>query len=230
MSTPNQAVPMDAELAERISALLDNAGTAQDVDALLATDASGHLARACFASHALVGDALRGFSPKRDNADFLSALHKRLLNESIAIENIATKQDGTPAISGFSSKSAVLGLPEAPADLSRGRPAANDSRWRLVAGFASFAAVAALGFGGWQAQRAASADARLAAAQNQSVAPVFASTQGNAQAVLIDGRAEVMLRDPRMLELVAQHRQLGGGVHHTQAGFFRASTIQTGAR
>jgi hypothetical protein len=40
----------------------------------------------------------------------------------------------------------------------------------------------------------------------------------------------VMVRDPRLAELVAQHRQLGGGVHHTQAGFFRASTIEPGIR
>lgn len=102
------------------------------------------------------------------------------------------------------------------------RPAANDGafRWKLVAGVASVAAVAAVG---WSvvAPGFGPATAQLASASAPaSPATVLAATgQG------------VMIRDPRLDELMAAHRQFGGAsALQMPAGFLRNATFEGPAR
>ena len=101
--------------------------------------------------------------------------------------------------------------------------AANDAnmRWKLLAGVASVAAVAAVGWsvvstGGGST----SAQPQLAAAPQQQAAPVLAR-----------GEAGVMIRDPRLDELLAAHRQCGGAsALQMPAGFVRNATFEGPAR
>ena len=106
--------------------------------------------------------------------------------------------------------------------------AANASvfRWKMAAGFASLAAVAAIGWSSFAGlQGAQSSGAQLAAAPvpAQPVAPVV-SVAGN------DGQ-QVMIRDPRLDELLAAHKQFGGAsALQMPAGFLRNATFEAPAR
>lgn len=99
-------------------------------------------------------------------------------------------------------------------------------RWKMVAGFASLAAVAAVGWSAFTGlQGASSAGAQLAAAPEraQSSAPVVAVAGADGQ--------QVMIRDPRLDELLAAHKQFGStSALQMPAGFLRNATFETPAR
>ena len=89
------------------------------------------------------------------------------------------------------------------------KPAANDDvfRWKLVAGFASLAAALVVG---WNFAGAPDASTGAQLAKNQMVEQVVvASPQGP------------MVRDARLEELMAAHKQLGGSSLHAPSGFLR---------
>ena len=100
--------------------------------------------------------------------------------------------------------------------------AANDDlfRWKLLAGVASVAAVAAVA---WSVAGSARAPAgpELAAVQPRSQpAVVQTGTPGQG-----------MIRDPRLDELLAAHRQFGGAsALQTPAGFLRNATFEGPSR
>ena len=96
--------------------------------------------------------------------------------------------------------------------------AANDGefRWKLVAGFASIAAVSAIAWNaaGLLAPAAAPQLAQAPAPQQQVV--VVASPQGP------------VVRDARLEELLAAHKQLGGtSALQEPSGFLRNATFET---
>lgn len=100
-----------------------------------------------------------------------------------------------------------------------GRPAANDWLWKMVAGVASVAAVSAVGWNMWGSLGTGSAAPQLAAAPAQVVP------------VAVDPRAAAMIRDPRLDQLLAAHRQLGGATALQQSsGFLRNATFEGPAR
>lgn len=104
--------------------------------------------------------------------------------------------------------------------LATDRPAANDWLWKLVAGVASVAAVSAVGWNMYGSLGSGSAAPQLAAAPAQ-VVPVAAT----------DPRATTMIRDPRLDQLLAAHRQLGGATALQQSsGFLRNATFEGPAR
>jgi sigma-E factor negative regulatory protein RseA len=99
------------------------------------------------------------------------------------------------------------------------RAAANDWRWKLAAGVASVAAVAAVGWNVWGSGAIGSAQPQLAGAP----AGVIAVSAENASAP--------MMRDPRLDQLLQAHRQLGGGTAlGTTSGFLRNATFEGPAR
>jgi sigma-E factor negative regulatory protein RseA len=101
---------------------------------------------------------------------------------------------------------------------------ANDAvwRWKLVAGLCALAVVAVLGWQLVALQRPdAGADAQLAAAQQSPVTTVQRATA--------DG--VVMIRDPQLDRLIAEHQQLGGtSALQMPAGFLRNATFERPAR
>lgn len=99
-------------------------------------------------------------------------------------------------------------------------------RWKLAAGLASLAAVAALGwnsFVGLQHGGAAGAQLAAAPAQERPAAPAVAAMGSAGQ--------QVMIRDPRLDELLAAHQQFGSTTAlQMPAGFLRNATFEAPAR
>jgi sigma-E factor negative regulatory protein RseA len=96
------------------------------------------------------------------------------------------------------------------------REAANDWVWKLAAGVASVAAVAAVGWNMWGA--------------GTSVQPQLAAAPAAAPLV-VEASAAPATRDPRLDKLLAAHRQFGGGsALATTSGFLRNATFEGPAR
>ena len=148
----------------------------------------------------LIGDVLRTgeFTPGTVTTAFLSRLQARLQHEGRVAAVPRPDSGATPAAKPDAAQ----------------RMAANESsfRWKLVAGFASLAAVAAIG---WTVTSAFNKpeQAQLAAGQHGTV--------------LAGGERGVMIRDPRLDELLAAHRQLGAAsALQAPAGFLRNATFE----
>ena len=191
----------DLNRKEWLSALVDGEVQGQDFGQALAQahDAQG---RECWQLYHLIGDVLR--SPElahHSQHDLLSGLRTRLAQEPLPPLAPALQQ--------------VAPAPAAGAGAAR--DAANDSaswRWKMVAGFASVAAVAAVG---WNlAGLPAGQGASLAAAPPLLPAATLVARQ-EMPAVALSvrqpggeaGDATVMLRDPRLDELLAAHQRFG---------------------
>jgi len=175
---------------ELISALADGQlrgeAFAQGVQAACADPA----ARQAWYAYHVVGEVLRtgraatGTPPEQ----FLARLQQRLKDE---------RPVGSP-------------VPPATAAVRVPQPAANDWMWKLAAGVASFAAVAAVGWNVWGVGTVA--QPQLAAARAAS-APAVAKAE-----------AATMVRDSRLDQLLAAHRQLAGA-SALQASFLRNATF-----
>jgi len=186
---------------ELISALADGQlrgdGFARGVEAAASEDG-----RASWHAYCVIGEVLRSGQASAGTAPdaFLAKLGARLNEE--------------PA---RASQALVTIAPIA----TRQHVAANDWRWKLVAGVASVAAVAAVGWNVWGTAPGGATGAQLAAAP-AGVLPVVATT---------DPRAAAMIRDPRLDQLLAAHRQLGGATAlQAPSGFLRNATFEGPAR
>jgi sigma-E factor negative regulatory protein RseA len=107
------------------------------------------------------------------------------------------------------------------------RPAANDGvfRWKMVAGVASVAAFAAVGWSvlGTGSSPAFTGQPQLAISSQQPA--------GESATVLTRAEPGVMIRDPKLDELLAAHRQFGGAsALQSSAGFLRSATFEGPAR
>jgi sigma-E factor negative regulatory protein RseA len=156
----------------------------------------------------LIGDVLRSgeFTAGTLPAVFLSHLQSRLQQEqrnSAVPDTGVARANATPALEPAAAQ----------------RVAANDAsfRWKLVAGFASLAALAAIGWTVSTGLAGKAQEAQLAAAKRATV--------------LAGSERGVMIRDPRLDELLAAHRQLGGAsALQMPAGFLRNATFEGPAR
>lgn len=207
---------------ERLSALADGELSADEAAQLLALpQAESARLHATWHSYHLIGDVLRGGEQTAVHAssDFLSRLQGRLAAEAPLV-------------------------PERPAELpvvvpipagERMAEPANDAsfRWKMVAGCASFAAVAALAWSVVGGVTAPSAP-QLAAAPAPAVASLAAAPSVVEQPVtLASGEAQVMLRDARLDELLAAHKQAGASTALQMpmpAGFLRSATFSAPER
>ncbi len=105
--------------------------------------------------------------------------------------------------------------------------AANDSvyRWKMFAGFAAMAAVGSII---WSVAGVPAGPSGAQLAQ-VSAPPVVNSMVTSVASPVAEG--VVMLRDPRLDEFLAAHKQFGGASALQQpAGFLRNATFQTSAR
>jgi sigma-E factor negative regulatory protein RseA len=179
---------------EMISALADGQlrGEAFAQGVQVAT-ADSRAREAWYAYH-VVGEVLRTgrASPGTPHEEFLARLRGRLAEE--------------PA--------AARVQPVAVAHAMGEHPAANDWRWKMAAGVASFAAVAAVGWNMFGTATPAS-QPQLAAAP----------------AAVVAQPASTMVRDPQLDRLLAAHRQFGGATAlQTSSGFLRNATFEGPAR
>lgn len=190
---------------ELISALADGQLSGQDFALALSVciDDAGALGR--WEAYHLIGEVLRApgsMAPARD-AGFVTRLNARLAQEPAlaAPPLVAVAQPAPlmPAGSGLAAR-----WPEAANDASL--------RWKLLAGFASVAAVAAIA---WNAGGGL-----------LSPAPQLAR-QDAAQQVLVVSEQGTMVRDARMQELLAAHKQFGGtSALQAPSGFLRNATFE----
>ncbi|MBT2323221.1 sigma-E factor negative regulatory protein [Variovorax paradoxus] len=202
---------------EQISALADghlrDDEFAQVVEKVCADDDL----RATWHTYHLVGEVLRSgvHSACSDSSTFLSRLQQRL-----AAEPAAPTQ-----------------APEAAKPVLHRIEAANEPvfRWKLVAGAASLAAAAAIGWN-WVGSSPQPAAAQLA--QQQGASSVLAasnspqqtpSTLAPMRVVVGNGNPQVMLRDPRLDQLLEAHQQ-AGGASQMPSGFLRNATFDGPSR
>ena len=192
------------EPQELISALADGQLQGAACARAVQVAAGDSQSLAAWQAYHLIGDVLRSgelaLGRSTSPAAFLARLQLRLQKEAVpckapvAISSVAQEVQPARAAGQSSSKT----------------EAANDAsfRWKLVAGFASLAAVAAIG---WTA--------------------VGGQGKPAEQAQLASAAQPVMIRDPRLDELLAAHRQLGGtAALQMPAGFLRNTTFEGPAR
>jgi sigma-E factor negative regulatory protein RseA len=153
------------------------------------------VAREAWQTYHLIGDVLRSGELAGGSAPaiFMSRLQMRLQQEQ------GLAQAGRPVLSARSVPGA---RPESANDAS--------FRWKLVAGVASLAAVAAIGW---------TMTGGSAVKPDQGQVAAVANERG------------VMIRDPRLDEFLAAHRQLGGAsALQMPAGFLRNATFEGTSR
>lgn len=194
--------------SELLSALAD--GQLGDEELSVALDACAHddASLDCWNTYHLIGDVLRAPAQARISmaADselaFVRRLHSRLAQESIA--SVAPTPVETVA---------VPAQPLATVVHHRGA-ASNDSsfRWKLLAGVASLAAVSAIA---WNASVFLAPSALPQLAQSAAPQIVLTSAQGP------------MVRDARLDELLAAHRQFGvASALQESSGFLRNAAFE----
>ena len=198
---------------EQLSALADGQLQGDEFAAALAWAAEDD-GRDTWGVYHLVGDVLRSSDLARPvNPAFLSRLRDEL------------------------AKEAPPQRPQAPVELdpldhrAAHLPAAANAsvfRWKMVAGFASLAAVAAIGWTSFsQLQGAGGPGAQLAASS-----PERSTAQGAPVVAVADADGPQMrIRDPRLDELLAAHKQFGStSALQMPAGFLRNATFETPGR
>jgi len=195
------------EQGELISALAD--GELQDdamTQALQALEADAQL-QFTWDTYHVVGDVLRSpdLATKAASAAFLTRLQPALAREAVDPAPLVVAKSGVPPRAG-----------------NRGA-AANDRSWKIAAGLASFAAVLAVGWNVVGVGSGSSGQPQLAGAPVQP-GVVLATGERN-------GERNVMLRDARLDELLAVHRQFGSATAiQMPTGAVRNAAFETPAR
>lgn len=213
---------------EQISALADGQLDDLEIDAALALMAADSDARARWRAYHLVGDVLRSgeLAVGGRDGDFLARLSTRL-----QAEPVAHRSGGSPLTS---PELITQGGPKLTVPMPIGKassPAANDSslRWKLAASFASIAAVAAISFNAMGPLEGLGGGARLAQPGSSPAAPVPPVFMAAGSPVMPEG--PVMIRDRRLDELMAAHRQFGGtSALQNPTGFLRNATFEGSGR
>ncbi len=197
---------------ELISVLADGQLASEEFSRVLAVFEGDAEALARWNAYHLIGDVLRspGLTAHASDAAFVARLRACLSREPA----FDTASAVIAAIDSTGQKSLPIAGQQA---VNPQREASNDAsfRWRLVAGFASVAAVAAIAWNAGVGLLTPSATPQLA----QSDA---------AQQVLVVSEQGTMVRDARMQELLAAHKQFGGtSALQMPSGFLRNATFET---
>lgn len=227
----------DLKMREQLSALADGElASAHCAQAVAFADCDE--GRAAWHEYHLIGDVLRSSELARPlSCDLIARLRA----------DIAAESGGSTLVTGDVVQVAPAqeqAIPEraaashgVPAAILHDIEAANHDvfRWKMVAGFASLAAVATIG---WNAYTGLTAPASQQGVQLAAV-PAAASQPMQAPQTLVanvgagasSGQQAVMIRDPRLDELLAAHKQYGNtSALQMPAGFLRNATFEAPAR
>lgn len=180
---------------ERLSALVDGELSHEELLLLLEACKTDGAAAGIWGAYHQIGDMLRSpfMAADKTSPDFVQRLNQRIL-----------KEQAVPVLAAAAVAPELVPI----------GTAANDSifRWKLVAGFASLTAVAAIA---WSSFGVVSSPSGAQLAQAPAATPpvlVVASPQGP------------VVRDARLEEMLAAHRQLGGAsVLQAPSGFLNAA-------
>ena len=204
----------NVEKRKQLSALADGQLQGAELADAMAYAAQDDEGRATWQLYHLVGDVLRSSDLARPTS---VALVPRLWAE--------LAKEAPPVRATVPAQVAVVA--------SNSTQAANASvfRWKMAAGVASLAAVAAIGWSSLTSLQGSDArglggGAQLAQAERPAAAaaaPVVAVADAEGQ--------QVMIRDPRLDELLAAHKQFGStSALQMPAGFLRNATFETPGR
>jgi sigma-E factor negative regulatory protein RseA len=163
----------------------------------------------------LVGDVLRSPDLAKPAApDFLARLRVELAKETPAARpDFRTQMNEVVAAPMADSANASV------------------FRWKMVAGVASLAAVAAIGWTSLGALQGSGGATGGAAQLALSAEPSSSSTGSPVVAVADADGQQVMIRDPRLDELLAAHKQFGStSALQMPAGFLRNATFEAPSR
>jgi len=224
-------------LCEQISALADDRLEGEEFAQLVGRLGADDALQATWRTYHLVGDVLRAGRPSActDGGAFLARFQERLAAEPAAPRPV------------ISASATPLAKPQP-------KEAANEPvfRWKLIAGAASLAAAAAIGWtwvgtelgsppaGAQMAQQAQPSQPPQPVPASGAESSVLAAVHGGASGdgpqgptrVVVgsdNGRTQVMLRDPRLDQLLEAHRQAAGGAQ-MPSGFLRNATFEGSAR
>lgn len=200
---------------EQISALVDGClqgeACAHALNAVLADERAVQT----WHTYQVVGDVLRSseLAPSRSDLAFWEKLERRLAQE--------------PQRPQMQADDSLAALPAdaVVAVIDTGRPGANAAvfRWKMLAASACMALAGVVGMGLW------TQTGQPSAAQMAVATPTAAPEAP--QLVTADSSVGTMVRDPRLDELMAAHRQLGGhSALQVPAGFLRNATYEGAAR
>lgn len=213
---PTNCMTQPPSTRECLSALADDALEGEALAALLDACREDEAALGCWKTYQLIGETLRapaqalpGVALEADLA-FVSRLGQRLAQETVA-PPLAQSAPATALEPAPLSHAALPLAAELPLHCAA---AANDSsfRWKLVAGVASFAAMSAIAW---------NASGLLAPAS----APQLAQASPPAQ-ILVASPQGTMVRDARLEELLAAHKQFGAtSALQEPSGFLRNATF-----
>lgn len=201
------------QTGELLSALADGQLAGDDFVAAVQACQQDESVLARWDRYHLIGDVLRlparATLPLLQGADlsFVDRLNQRLAQETLA--DVALPDfDSEPSTQGAGALAHHRGT------------AANDGnfRWKLVAGFASLAAVSAIA---WNASGLLALPAAV---------PQLAQAGGTPQVVVASPQG-LMVRDARLEELLAAHAQLSGSsALQLPSGFLRNATFEAPQR
>ncbi|MGJ7562792.1 sigma-E factor negative regulatory protein [Variovorax sp. GB1R11] len=212
---------------EQVSALADGHLQGEAFAQAIESVCADGEARAAWLAYHVAGDVLRSGShaPCSDSSAFLARFQQRL-----AAEPVVSAPAAVPVVT-------PLALP-----VQRRAEAANEPvfRWKLVAGAASLMAVAAISWtlvgngaavpqvgaqvASVQQQQQPAVNSVLAAAAFGSDQPA-ANTLTPTRVIVGNGNPQVMLRDPRLDQLLEAHQQ-AGGASQMPSGFLRNATFE----
>ena len=238
----------DQTQREQLSALVDGEATSPSMPGVLAYAESDEGQQSWRMYH-LIGDVLR--SPElahHSQHDILSGVRAHMEREPRAVTGGA----GNMPLGQLQQVAAAEAAQ--PSQLHRGAANASVFRWKMAAGFASVAAVAAIGWGALLGGGAdqGRAGAQLAALSPQSVAVVaqgasaalagIAAPEADDAQIALGADAQsstvvavttpngqsVMLRDPRLDELLASRNQFSSAANlQMPASFLRNANFAT---
>lgn len=207
------------DLKLSLSAMVDSELDARGCDALLGSLESDALSN--WHAYQVIGDVLRGHpdpTGNRSATDFLAAVRLGLEDNDVRV----TAQPRP-----------VVNVAVATSGAGR-RDAANDAvfRWKLVAGFASLAAVMAVSWSVVSGSNGAAAGAQLASNAPAAVTTTAATAAPavNVPVAVSTGQG-VVIRDAQLEALLAEHRQHGGmSALQMPSGFIRNATYEAAGR
>ena len=217
---------------EYLSALADGELSQADcTDALLLLGGSPQAARQWNTYH-LIGDALRSAQASAGgqtwgaDPDFVQRLSQRLANEKIAPAEFpfaGAYSPATPDTAAVISAEAFVEFRHASLDLVGTvnplliKDSANDGsfRWKMLAGFACMGTVASLA---WSLVGSNSLESAAQLAQS--------AANGSQQQAVVASPQGPIVRDTRLQELLAAHRQMGGTSLPVPSGFVRNANFE----
>lgn len=211
------AMAGDMEKREQLSALADGQLHGAELADALAYAAQDDEGRATWQMYHLVGDVLRSSDLARPSpSSLVSRLRVELAKE--ARQERASVPAQVTVVASTSTQAANASV----------------FRWKMAAGVASLAAVAAIG---WSSLASLQGDAQglggaqLAVQQSVERPAAAPATPAPVVAVVDAEGQQVMIRDPRLDELLAAHKQFGStSALQMPAGFLRNATFETPGR